>query len=214
MYKYVYKGHDCASLKLSINSDGQREVNVDEVNTFLDCRYVSPPEAMWRLHERQLFHRSHTIERLPVHLQEEQMVYFRAGREAETNISKDSKLMAFFKLCNEEEDARQYSYHEIPEHYVWSKGKWCIRARNSKCIGRMYTVNPMDYERYFLRLLLLHTKGPKSYTEIRTVNDVVYDSFQAAAEKLHLVGNNAEWKECLQEATTYQMPTQLRWLLQ
>ena len=76
LYKYIYKGHDCASVRLHNNPEDQQHVSVDEINLYLDCRYVSPPEAMWRLHERRLFDRSHAIVRLPVHLEEEQMIYF------------------------------------------------------------------------------------------------------------------------------------------
>lgn len=212
LYKYVYKGHDCAALRLRSDSEGQQQLIVDEVDIYLNCRYVSPPEAMWRLHERRLFHRSHTIERLPVHLPEEQMVYFQAGFEADANRDRVSKLMAFFKLCNENIAARNYLYHEIPEHFVWSNGRWNIRKKNTKCFGRIYTVNPVDIEKYYLRVLLLHVKGPQSFDDLRTVDGILCNSFQEAAEKLHLVINDAEWKECLQEAVSHKMPTQLRWL--
>nr|XP_042913138.1 uncharacterized protein LOC122273141 [Parasteatoda tepidariorum] len=42
MYKYVYKGHDAASIVLKNDSN----INHDEVLNFLDGRYVSAPEAM------------------------------------------------------------------------------------------------------------------------------------------------------------------------
>lgn len=212
LYKYVYKGHDCASLRLQTDSEGQQQVTVDEVDIYLNCRYVSPPEATWRLHERPLFHRSHTVERLPVHLEDQQMVYFQPGGEHQANIDRDSKLMAFFKLCQNSETARQYFYHQIPEHYVWTKGQWTVRKKNTKCIARIYTVNPADLERYYLRLLLLHVPGPTSFAHLRTVDGLSCQTFQEAAEKLHLVINDTEWKECLQEAATHKMPTQLRWL--
>ncbi|GBM09214.1 hypothetical protein AVEN_180997-1 [Araneus ventricosus] len=47
LYKYVYKGHDAESITLK-NDD---IVNHDEILNFLDGRYVSAPEAMWRLSE-------------------------------------------------------------------------------------------------------------------------------------------------------------------
>ena len=45
LYRYIYKGHDCANVL--INEQG----NHDEINTFLNCRYVSAPEAYWRIFE-------------------------------------------------------------------------------------------------------------------------------------------------------------------
>nr|XP_047142898.1 uncharacterized protein LOC100213206 [Hydra vulgaris] len=45
LYKYIYKGHDCANVLIN------EQVNHDEIDTFLDCRYVSAPEALWRIFE-------------------------------------------------------------------------------------------------------------------------------------------------------------------
>ena len=40
LYKYICKGHDCANTLIN------EQINHNEVNTFLDCRYVSAPEAL------------------------------------------------------------------------------------------------------------------------------------------------------------------------
>nr|XP_047132654.1 uncharacterized protein LOC124811322 [Hydra vulgaris] len=63
------------------NVDKRWVVNHDEINTFLDCRYVSAPEALWRIFEYSISHMSHTIICLKVHLPENQIVYFREGEE-------------------------------------------------------------------------------------------------------------------------------------
>jgi hypothetical protein len=49
LFKYVYKGHDCANIEVRTG-----ELARDEVTNFLDARYVSAPEAMWRLSEYNL----------------------------------------------------------------------------------------------------------------------------------------------------------------
>ncbi|XP_053112177.1 uncharacterized protein LOC128327402 [Hemicordylus capensis] len=78
LYKYVYKGHDAASIKLQQeNQTGILEH--DEITTFLDGRYVSAPEAMWRINEFTLTEKSHTIIRLPVHLPEHQQLVTARG---------------------------------------------------------------------------------------------------------------------------------------
>ncbi|GBN68973.1 hypothetical protein AVEN_129897-1 [Araneus ventricosus] len=51
LYKYVYEGHDAASVRIQSN-DGL--LNNDEFLAFLDGRYVSAPEAMWRVNEFSL----------------------------------------------------------------------------------------------------------------------------------------------------------------
>ena len=47
IYKYVYKGYDSASVELSSerNEPGQ-EIQIDEVNNFLNGRYVGSTEEM------------------------------------------------------------------------------------------------------------------------------------------------------------------------
>uniref|UniRef100_UPI00358FD09C uncharacterized protein n=1 Tax=Myxine glutinosa TaxID=7769 RepID=UPI00358FD09C len=72
LFKYVYNGHDCASIE--IRERGR--VEVDEIKPYLDCRYVSAPVAAWRLMEFEMHKQSHSITRLAVHLPELQTVVF------------------------------------------------------------------------------------------------------------------------------------------
>ena len=67
IFKYVYKGYDCANIKL---------FNGNEIEQYLSTRYMSAPEAMWRLLEYKMHDKSHAIIRLPVHLQEQQNIIF------------------------------------------------------------------------------------------------------------------------------------------
>jgi len=55
LYKYIYQGHDCIKMEL------QERIDHDEINTFLDARHVSAPEAAWRLFEFAMHQQSHTI---------------------------------------------------------------------------------------------------------------------------------------------------------
>lgn len=211
LYKYVYKGHDCAVLRFHANQVGnQPDQPTDEAAKFINCRYVSPPEAMWRLHERPLYQKSHTIDRLPVHLPQEQLIYFQVTTDPIVNLDKDMKLTAFLKLCEENVTARDLYYSQLPEHFVWKSNKWKVRQRFNKCIGRMYTVNPTDKERFSLRLLLLHVKRPTSFDYLKTVNGTLYATFTEAATKMNLLQNDREWFQCLEDACTYQIPRQLR----
>ncbi|GBM17097.1 hypothetical protein AVEN_133351-1 [Araneus ventricosus] len=56
LYKYAYEGHDAASIG-HLTNEGL--LNNDGFLTFLDGRYVSFPEAMWRLDEFSLSEKSH-----------------------------------------------------------------------------------------------------------------------------------------------------------
>ncbi|GBL71957.1 hypothetical protein AVEN_115002-1 [Araneus ventricosus] len=79
LYKYVYKGHDAASVK--IQKEGA--LDHDEILSFVEGRYVSTPEAMWRLNEFNLSHRSHIVVRLAVHLPQQQPIVYQDGQEAQ-----------------------------------------------------------------------------------------------------------------------------------
>ncbi|XP_057310222.1 uncharacterized protein LOC130648202 [Hydractinia symbiolongicarpus] len=75
LYKSIYKGYDTAYIEINERID-------HEVTTFLDARYVSAPEATWRLCEFPMHTQSHSITRLPVHLPNYQQVFFRKGNKA------------------------------------------------------------------------------------------------------------------------------------
>ena len=74
-------------------------------------------------------------------------------------------------------------YEEFPEYYTWKapQGSWGLRQRNRDTFGRMYNVSVQNVELFCLRQLLRHVRGPVNYQELRTVNDVLFDTFREAA---------------------------------
>ncbi|GBM01581.1 hypothetical protein AVEN_60006-1 [Araneus ventricosus] len=97
LYKYVYKGHDAASVK--IQKEGA--LDHDEILSFVEGRYVSTPEAMWRLNEFNLSHKSHTVVRLAVHLPQQQPIVYQDGQEAqaiERAALRKATLTSWFEL--------------------------------------------------------------------------------------------------------------------
>nr|XP_047146315.1 uncharacterized protein LOC124819141 [Hydra vulgaris] len=140
LYKYIYKGHDCANVLIN------EQVNHDEINTFLDCRYVSAPEALWRIFEYPISHMSHSIIRLKVHLPENQIVYFREGEEQvalDRAAQRDTHLTAWFKLNSENEGANRYSYVDIPYHFML-----LLQAKGAKSWEDLRTVNGIVLETF------------------------------------------------------------------
>uniref|UniRef100_A0A182NQA8 ATP-dependent DNA helicase n=1 Tax=Anopheles dirus TaxID=7168 RepID=A0A182NQA8_9DIPT len=67
-------------------------------------------------------------------------------------------------------------------------------------------------ERYCLRLLLCYRKGPTSFADIRTVDGTVCATYQEAATVAGLLQDDNEWDRALEEAVSFQMPSQLRQL--
>ncbi|GBM94520.1 hypothetical protein AVEN_193006-1 [Araneus ventricosus] len=97
LYKYVYKGHDAASVK--IQKEGA--LDHDEILSFVEGRYVSAPEAMWGLNEFNLSPKSHTVVRLAVHLPQQQLIVYQDGQEAqaiEPAALRKTTLTSWFEL--------------------------------------------------------------------------------------------------------------------
>jgi hypothetical protein len=210
LFKYVYKGYDCANVQVTATDT----LNHDEIQTYLDARYVSAPEAMWRISEFKMNDRSHSVLRLPVHLPDQQPVHLKKGQHVaalQVAQHKHTMLTAFFKL--NEDSQTEFCYPEIPNHFVWnSKGtKWVPRKlRGDKMIARMYFVSPRDMEKYCLRLLLLHIPGPTSYEDLRMVNGTILATFKQACILRNLMADDVEWDHAMEEASGFQMPSQLR----
>jgi len=215
-------GPDRAKIGIQRLPDGSSQpvLQYDEIKTFVDARYISAPEAYWRLSQFKLQDKSHVIVTLPVHLPGEQSVMFAEEGEEEAITKaavKNSRLMAFFSLAAEDDEARKLHYDDVPQHYTWnaSSTRWVKRRRlclGDKTIGRMYSVSPSDSERFHLRLLLLNVRGPRSFDDLRTVDGTVYSTFKEAAWHRGLLLDDAEYKHCLEEAAGWQMPVQLRQL--
>ncbi|XP_053164882.1 uncharacterized protein LOC128350484 [Hemicordylus capensis] len=213
LFKYVYKGHDCAKVEIQ----EPNTLNHDEITTYMDARYVSAPEAAWRLNGFEMHYQSHTVHRLAVHLPDEQAVIFNPediGAATDRAASRETQLTAWFKLNQQDEKARHILYTDIPVYYVFDKSNstWKIRQRGAgKIIGRMYSANlQTDQERYCLRLLLLHVSGATSYGDLRSVDGIEYPTFQEAAKARGLINDETVWESTLEDAAQYNMPTQLR----
>ena len=140
-------------------------------------------------------------------------VYFLPGEESEAverATSRNTHLTAWFQLNADDADPRQYLYTEIAQHYVFvdREKKWAKRRRGGdRVISRMYSVSPTDPEKFFLRLLLLHIQGTRSYEDLRTVDGELCESFRTACIQLHLLADDTEYANAMHEAS---LPRQLR----
>ncbi|KAL0290225.1 UNVERIFIED_CONTAM: hypothetical protein Sangu_2581200 [Sesamum angustifolium] len=121
-------------------------------------------------------------------------------------------LTEFFKIYIEEQEQNMYLYKDFPKYYRWlpSERKWLKRSTTQKVIGRVYAVAPSEGERFYLRLLLNHVTGPKSFDDLLTVDGVHYLTFKQAAEKHGLLEDDNSIRDCLVEARSFRMPSALR----
>jgi Helitron helicase-like domain at N-terminus len=158
IHKYIYKGHDRATLEV--------EGPVDEVKSYLDARYISSIEAAWRIMENEMHLEWPAVYRLPVHLPGEHMVVYDPDDNPEDVVeraaAKETHLTGWFKANADENmvaaGAHDLLYQDFPSKFVWQKVAWKIRQRGV-AIGRMYSAAPGSGERFYLRLLLTVVKG-------------------------------------------------------
>lgn len=212
IYKYIYKGFDAAIVECVHQGPNGEHIllKYDEVGHYLEGRYLSPIEACYRLFKFDMQGKSHSIERLEVHLEDENMVYYEQNAntdDIECAMVKNSKLMAYFRFFEQYSLAPKYRYIDMPKYCTWdSKNriwKWPRRGHYN-VIGRMYTVNPKNTELYYLRYLL--------FTDLRTVNDIIYPTYAEVCLVLGLTRDDNEWDKCLEEASNFKFPRGLRGL--
>ena len=156
-----------------------------------------------------------TVVRLTLHLPGMHRVVFNPEESLETIQSRAgqqmSTLTGFFAYCASSGDECPFTYQEFPQHFVWLKSekRWKLRERGY-AIGRMYFASPNCGERFYLRLLLTIVKGPKSFQSLRTVDNVMHDTFKLACVAMGLLEDDEEWIQCLKEAAVMKTGYQLR----
>jgi hypothetical protein len=241
LFKYITKGPDrvraviesfgahnpTRNLEAGVNSNDfsaenssvkEQTNDVDEVREYIDCRYLSSHEAVWRLFEFDIHYRVPAVERLAVHLPLMNSIVYPAKRSLVDIVddprSRKSTLTEWFSANKIYPNARELTYIEFPTKWVWDKKEkhWHSRRSTAKKIGRAIYINPSCGELYYLRMLLNVVKGATSYEDLRTVHGVLYPSFKDACQALVLLGDDNEWREALREASLWGSATQMRQL--
>ncbi|XP_022868278.1 uncharacterized protein LOC111387902 [Olea europaea var. sylvestris] len=214
LYKYVYKGHD--HIHFTLNKETNEEF-IDEISNYQTIRWISPPETMWRIFSFDLFDISPTIISLQLHTKDAQTVTYKETYDLSKVINKDfvyrTMLKEFFRMNISNEKAKTLLYKDFPTYFVWDTSMRIWTPRKSKnVIGRIVSANPCEGERYFLRVLLNHIKGSKSFEYLKTVNGIVLSTYFEAALSHGLLSGNNYSEMCLSEAVAYQMLISLQQL--
>ena len=225
LFKYVYKGSDRSSFVLHT---ADQEIN--EIQHYLDGRYISPVEACYRLFGYDLTEHFPSVVRLVVHAENEQVIQFNADLDPTTFLArtKRSQLEAFFDFCRENPaEVDGLLYPDAPSRLTWLKkeGAWKTRGRNAvRAVGRIRWVPPVqenvsdsgDYigdkltntlftlQVYHIRRLLYVIKAPTSFEALRTVHGAVCGTAKEACLALGLLENDDLCDQCLIEAATFQ----------
>ena len=105
----------------------------DEISNFQEARYVSASESCWRIYNFTTNSQNpHTV-RLPVHLEDQQLITFNDDDKIEdiANKKEETQLTHYLKLNQTNADVRELFYHQMPQFYVWNKAKhmWTKRKQ-------------------------------------------------------------------------------------
>src|SRR6267142_1911064 len=215
IYKYVYKGHDRTTMEFGTCRD--------EIKQYLDARYISSCEALWRLYLFDMQKQVPNVVRLQVHLPDLQGVVFNVEQDARgqdiitEHEGRATSLTGWFEAnaALPEGDAMLLLlYQDYPSKNVWNTKayKWTKRAQNSFAIGRMYHTFPTSGERFYLHLLLTTVPGATSFEHLCTFEGTPYLTFKDACIARGLLEDDSEWHQCLREARHMATGYQLRHL--
>ena len=212
LYKYVYKGEDRAMVLAQIER-GDEPVK-DEIEEYVDLRSVGSSEASWHLLNFPIAKKHPAVYAMRCHLEDEQQVVFDEGSEESVlENARETELTGFFAY-NERYPDTDVKYIDFPKKFVWDKKNkvWKIRKGAFDTIGRVHSMNPLAGDVFYLRILLHsdHCKGKKSFTELKTFDRVVQESFQEVCRLLGLLQDDREWDDVLNEGAATKMSSALR----
>lgn len=211
LYKYVHKGFDHASFLLN-----DQQNNVDEIKSFVECRYISAVESCWRIFNFDLHHRFPPVQRLSYHLPEQQTTVFKENEALEdicNRLSGKTMFTEWFETNKISDFARTLTYVQFPEKWVWNE-KYSIWKPRKKgiSVGRLPTARIESGDLFYLRMLLNVVRGACSYEDLRTVNNITYQTFKEACAALGLLQDDSEWDNAMLEASKWATAWQLRHL--
>ncbi|XP_039683008.1 uncharacterized protein [Medicago truncatula] len=101
-------------------------------------------------------------------------------------------------------EAKTLSYAKFVFKFVYVKVKrtWTPRKRGF-AIGRLMWVPPTTGELFYLRLMLTKVQGPTSYEDIRTINNVCYDTYREACFASGFLMDDKEYIATIKEASVW-----------
>ncbi|CAN6904459.1 unnamed protein product, partial [Brassica oleracea] len=127
------------------------------------------------------------------------------------NLLKKYEAHINVEWCNRTSAVKYLFKYITKEYFVWNNNSkvWSERKKG-KTIGRIVAVHPSAGDRYYLRILINKIKGPRSYDELKTFNDMKYPDFKSVCHARGYLDDDVEWLESMSEGARTATPYQLR----
>ena len=226
--KYVSKNSDTADVSIQEKKYcGQAIDDEDHLRKYASSRVVSAVEAFSSLAGYKRYGMSPSVSLISIHLPDERIISIPQGCNPEywlrNHEISSSKLERYFLRPTDEEFDNikicdyygLFSFTDTFDKGITDKGippKRIIRKKKRSYCS-INIVDPSNRQKFALRLLLLNFPA-RSYDDLKTVDDVLYESFYDAAFHRGLVGNSAEYYLCIQEAIdTNRPPSDVRFMI-
>ncbi|XP_076954306.1 uncharacterized protein LOC143628662 [Bidens hawaiensis] len=223
LFKYVSKGSDRIRFKITqsihkVETDqNSLSVTCNEIDNFVDGRFICPHEAAWRIFNFPIHHRYPAVQVLAVHVENMQNVGLSDQQKLLHVVNNPcvglTTLTEWFATNAHDPSGHHLRYIDFLSEYRWEgSGKCWIRSLNTSTntIGRLAYIHPSSGESFFLRMLLNHQTGCKSFADVRTVDGVINDTYRSACGKLGLLVDDNEWLLALDETKAWATPKELR----
>lgn len=223
LFKYITKGVDRALALLEQSGckdkatlDRKREhLELDEIDRFLECRYISACEASWRLFSFHIHHNQPSVMKLKIHLPGKQRLLYDQNKSLEEVLSKEdidkTMLTAYFVANEKYEEARELTYVQFPSRFVYhTDDKTWTPRKHGTSIGRLPYIHPTAGDDYYLRILLNVVKGSTSFEHLCTVGGTTFTEFRDACYARGLLDDDKEWHDAIVEPSYWATGRQLR----
>ncbi|KAH1154351.1 hypothetical protein GYH30_049856 [Glycine max] len=182
-----------------------QNVNIqnDELKGYLDCRYISPCEAAWRIFAFPIHDKKSAVERLYFHLPDQHNVLYEDHDDIDDVLSKptisDSKFLAWMNTNKGFAEARNLTYSQFVSKF-----------KKGYTIGRFIWVPPITGELFYLRMMFGSCKGPTSFEDIRTVANIQYPTYREACFAMGFLQDDREYVEAIKEVKDWGTTNYLR----
>lgn len=220
LFKYITKGVDKSTIVFQSTSGGDvsgssETVEINEIENYQECRYLSACEGAWRTFAYDIHYQQPPVLKIRIHLEGEQPVIIDEDKDLEDVVNtvkvQDTMLTKWMETNAEDPSGRHLTLIEFPKHFVWDKTskEWSRRQRGT-CIGRIVNISPSAGERYYQRLMINHVRGCTSFDDIRTVGGVTYKTYKESCYAMGLLDGDKEWHEVMEESAQWASAFQLR----
>ncbi|XP_027067893.1 uncharacterized protein [Coffea arabica] len=168
-------------------------------------KWICALEAMWRIFAFDLTNIHPSVMTMHLHLENYQSISFTENQALQDVLANErnsrTMLIEFFSMNRTNKRAQDLNCARI----------WIERKRG-EVISHVNTAHPIEGERYYLRMLLMHVRKPTSFDDLKSADAHLESSYKEAAKLRGLLQADNGFDECLSNVLVYNMPISLRQL--